>query len=105
MGAFVDYLLRTEHMLIMLGVWVGLTLAQRMLPRLAENRHWARALPAVPVLACSVAVWLPGLVDGSPAERVLLGLILGSFSGHAHKLLKQSVFGNDKRIRDHPPRL
>lgn len=106
MGDFAAYLLKADHLLIMVAVWVGIATVQRLCPSLADNPNWVRALPAIPILACSVLVWVPGLgVVGTVSERVLLGLVLGAFSGQAHKLLKQSVFGNDKRIRDHPKRL
>lgn len=105
MGEFVEYLLRTEHMLIMLGVWVGISTAKRLWPSLADDPTWVRLLPVTPIVLCSAIVWVPGLVGGSTVEKLLLGLVLGAFSGHAHKVLSQTVFGNDKRIRDHPPRL
>lgn len=102
MGAFVDYLLRPEHALVMCAVWVVIGLVKRVAPCLESNRTWLRMLPVMPIILCSWAVWVPGLVEGTPAERVLLGLVLGSFCGHMHKFIRQSVFGNDKRIRDHP---
>lgn len=105
MGVFVDYLLRPEHALIMLAAWVVLSLIKRVAPCLEQNRVWLRLLPLMPVLLCSWAVWFPGLVFGSPSEKILLGLVLGSFCGHAYKFFRQTVFGNDRRIRDHPARL
>lgn len=105
MTGWAEYLLRIEHMLIMVAVSALIGLARSVWPGLADNRAWARSLPALPILACSVAVWVPGLTDGESAERVLLGIVLGSVCGHAHKLTRQSILGNDKRIRDHPQRL
>ena len=92
-------------MLIACAVWVTISILQRMIPGLARNRLWVRLLPVLPIAGCSVAVWLPGLVEGSAAERVLLGVVLGAGCGHIYKIMRQSVLGNDKRIRDHPPRL
>lgn len=106
MGQFASYLLRTENVLIMVAAWSLISLAQRLFEQqLCDNEIWVRLLPLAPVVLCSVAVWFPGLVDGGAAEKVLLGLVLGSVSGHAYKLATQTVFGNDKRIRDHPKRL
>lgn len=102
MGDFAAYLLRTEHLLLMLSVSAVISLAPRLLPGLVGNRYWVRALPVLPIAACSTAVWLPGLVDGTIVERVLLGIVLGALCAHAHKLVTQSIFGDDKRIRDHP---
>lgn len=102
MTGWAAYLLRTEHMLIMCAVWVIISLVRSLWPALENNRAWVRALPALPVVACSVAVWIPGLVEGATGERILLGIVLGAMCGHAHKVTKQSIFGNDKRIRDHP---
>ena len=105
MAGFVEYLLRTEHVLIAVAVWVAISTAQRIVPSLAQNARWVRLLPVLPILGCSALVWLPGLVDGSPAQKVLLGIVLGSACGHLHKLVRQTILGNDKRIRDHPARL
>lgn len=102
MAGWASYLLRTEHMLIMCAVWILIALTRNLWPGLDNNRHWVRSLPALPVVACSVAVWIPGLTDGPAAERILLGIVLGAMCGHAHKLTRQSIFGNDRRIRDHP---
>lgn len=104
MSGWASYLLRVEHMLIMCAVWAILGLTRSLWPGLDKNRLWIRILPALPVVGCSIAVWVPGMVDGSTAERVLLGVVLGAMCGHAYKLTKQSIFGNDKRIRDHPRR-
>ncbi len=92
-------------MLIMVAVWVGVSTLQRLFPDLAQDRRWVRALPVVPIVLCSVLVWLPGLTDGTVAERILLGVVLGAFCGHAHKLVRQTVFGNDRRVRRPGPRL
>jgi hypothetical protein len=105
MHDFAVYLLRTEHLLIMLAVWVLIWLARRLMPELDRSAVFVRLLPALPIVGCFALVWLPGLVDGVPGEKALLGLVLGAFCGHAHKLAKQSIFGNDRRIRDHPQRL
>ena len=98
MGEFVTYLLRTEHMLIMLSVSVGISTVGRLAPSVADNANWARALPILPIVLCSAMVWLPGLVGGQLWEKLLLGLVLGSFSASANKILRQSIFGHDKRI-------
>lgn len=105
MGGFVDYLLRTEHILIACSVWVAIGLVRRLVPELERNHVWVRLLPLMPTILCSISVWLPDLVEGGPTDRILLGLVLGSFCGHLHKLFKQTVFGVDNRIRDHPARL
>ena len=105
MLTWANYLLRTEHMLIMLAVSALIALAERFWPALERDPLWARSLPALPVLGCSIAVWFPGLVAGGTAERILLGIVLGAVCGHAYKLTTQSILGNDRRIRDHPTRL
>jgi len=106
MGVFAEYLLRSEHLLVMVAVSASMSLAAKIMPSLNVNPYWVRLLPVIPVLACSAAVWLPGLLDGTVGERLLLGVVLGSLCGHAHKLVLQSIFGNDVRIRDRPrPRI
>jgi hypothetical protein len=106
MEQFVTYLLRAENVLIMLAVSVSISVVHRLFAQhLERNPVWIRLLPVLPIMMCSVAVWLPDLVIGGAYEKILLGVVLGAFSGHAHKLIRQTVFGNDKRIRDHPTRL
>lgn len=102
---FAAYLLRTEHVLIACAVWILISVLQRLVPDLGRSRLWARLLPVTPIVGCSVAVWLPGLVEGGAWERVLLGIVLGAGCGHIHKIVRQSLLGNDRRIRDHPARL
>ena len=106
MEQFASYLLRIENVLIMVAVSAMISILQHVFAeQLEHNPTWARLLPATPVLLCSVVVWLPGLAQGSASQKILLGVVLGSFSGYAYKLMKQTVFGNDRRIRDHPKRL
>jgi hypothetical protein len=105
MGAFVDYLLQTEHALIACAAWVVLAMVKRVAPCLSENRVWLRLLPVMPTVLCTWAAFWPGLVEGTVGERVLLGIVLGAISSHVYKLVQQSLLGNDKRIRDHPSRL
>lgn len=105
MGDFAAYLLRTEHLLIMLAVSVTLSAIGRLWPLLAQHPTWVRLLPVLPMLACSVIVWIPDMVEGTAGHRVLLGVVLGAFCGQGHKIVAQTVFGNDRRIRDHPTRL
>jgi hypothetical protein len=105
MADFAEYLTRTEHLLIVCAVWVSIGTVNRVFPDLTENPTWARLLPIIPLIFCSAVVWVPGAVEGKPLTRIMLGLVLGAMAAHGHKILKQSIFGNDRRIRDHPPRL
>lgn len=105
MADFAAYLVRTEHVLLMAAVSAVIEVVGRALPGLSENPYWARLLPILPLLTCSVAVWVPGLIGGTVGERIMLGVVLGSFCGHFHKVVRQTVIGSDKRIRDHSTRL
>lgn len=105
MTGWISYLLRVEHMLIMCAVAAIILTVQAVWPRLAKQRLWVRLLPVLPIAGCSAMVWVSGLVQGSAAEKFALGIVLGSLCGHAYKIAKQTLLGNDKRIRDHPARL
>jgi hypothetical protein len=102
---FVAYLLTTENALIMAAVSVSIHTVQLFTPQLEHNSTWGRLLPALPVLLCSAAVWFPGLVDGGIGQRVLLGIVLGAVSGQSYKVLRQSILGDDRRIRHRPEAL
>lgn len=105
MADWLAYLLRVEHMLIMCATWAIIAAVQAVWTQLAKQRLWVRLLPVLPIAACSAMVWTSGLVEGGAAEKCLLGIVLGSVCGHAWKITKQTLLGNDKRIRDHPARL
>ena len=97
---FVAYLMTAENWLIMAAVSVSIHTVQLFMPGLERNPTWGRLLPVLPVLLCSAAVWMPGLVDGSAGQRIALGIVLGVFDGQAYKLLRQTILGHDRRIND-----
>lgn len=105
MAQFVAYLFNVDNVLIMITASVVIAVTRYVFPWLEDHRAWVRSLPLQPIALCSIFVWLPGLAPGCASEKILLGIVLGTFSGQAHKVVKQSIFGNDKRIRDHPTRL
>ena len=105
MSDFATYILQVENVLIMLASSAVIFTARQALPSLRHNAAWARLLPVLPVALCSLAVWMPGLVGGRASQKLLLGIVLGALSGHAYKLVTQTVFGNDRSIRGHRSRL
>ena len=100
MNQFIDYLLRTEHLLAVAGVWILLSLFAKLLPRIALTRIYARIVPLLPIVLCSGAVWLPGIAQSGlgVGARIFLGIVLGALVGHAHKIFGQTVLGKDARL-------
>lgn len=98
---FMDLLWRLESLLTMGGVWVLMSAAKKTAPKIMNTPIAARLLPLVPLALCSGAVWLPGIApEGIElGPRVMLGVILGSGAGQAHKILKQTGLGKDEAIK------
>ena len=101
-SGLIDYLMRVEHISIAAAVWILLSVFCRLFPKLKARPLYARLAPALPLLLCSAAVWIPGIVDPATGvgSRIMLGIILGAVAANAHKILGQTVLGNDDRIRD-----
>jgi hypothetical protein len=101
MDPLTDLLLRPSSLYLMGAVWVVMETAGRMLPpKVTANQVYLRVLPLVPILLCSAAVWIPGIISDplSPSSRVLVGIILGWGAGQVHKIFMQTVLGRDPRM-------
>lgn len=96
----IDYLMRLDNLLIVAAVWVLISVVNRCFPRMRQTKAYARLAPALPVLLCSAAVWVPGAADPNLGigSRIFLGIVLGAVVANAHKLLGQTVLGRDARI-------
>jgi hypothetical protein len=99
--ALMDMMLRLENLVTMAACWIAVGAFGRVFPSFAKSTIGARLQPLAPIGFCSAAVWLPGLQpDDMPlGMRVMLGVILGFGAGHMHKILKQTGFGSDSRIK------
>lgn len=96
----IDYLMRVEHLLIVAVVWILQSTVVRVAPRFKKTRFYARTAPVAPLLLCSIAVWIPGVVadDLGIGSRIFLGIVLGALTANGHKIFGQTVLGNDERI-------
>jgi hypothetical protein len=100
----VDYLMRVEHLLVVAAVWFLQSVFCRVFPRAKAHKLYARIAPVVPLLLCSGAVWIPGVVsdDIGIGSRIFLGVVLGALTANAHKIFGQTVLGRDDRIKPQP---
>ena len=98
---FLDLMMRYENLIIMFGAWVAVGVVGKVFPKFRGSKIGARLQPLAPFIFTMGACWLPGLLppEVGLGERLMLGLILGWGSGHMHKILKQTLFGNDSRIK------
>jgi hypothetical protein len=101
-GELIDYLMTVGNLSIAVAVWVLISIVCRVFPKIKAHRLWARVAPALPMLLCSVAVWIPGLADPElgVGSRIVLGILLGAISANAHKIFGQTVLGKDDRIQN-----
>lgn len=104
-GELIDYLMRVEHLLIVAGVWILQSVAVKVFPRIKAHRFYARLAPVAPIALCSIAVWIPGVVelDLGVGSRIFLGIVLGALVANAHKIFGQTVLGRDDRINGKTP--
>ena len=102
---FLAFVLTVPNMLSM-GFAIGaIRLTQQMWPKLFARADVARFLPLASTALCMVGVWIQDKHhDQGVGDVVLLGFVLGAFSGKLHKIFKQTVLGHDDRIVKRPKR-
>lgn len=81
--------------LVMASVWSILGLTTRTMPRLSGNKTFRRFKPLLATALCTGAMWIPkvqpeGMEHGT---KLLVGIVLGSLCGHAHKVFKRTIMG------------
>ncbi len=92
-------LLTVENGLIMLTSSALIKAVARVFPGQFKRGWVARIQPLLPILLCSLFVWLPGVrPDEAAGARFFVGIILGSFSASIYKAVTQTLLGRDKRI-------
>lgn len=96
-----ELVLRRENVYVLAATWSLLAAVNKMLPQTVGHPWAARFAPLLPVLLCSLFVWLPGLqtIGLAAGERILIGLILGGAAGWGHKFYAQTIRGRDDRIK------
>ncbi len=97
-----ELLFRKESICLMGGSYVVLETILRLLPKGAKDHPvMVRLTPVLPIILCSVGVWIPGMFpDAIPlGERLMTGLILGYALAHNYKIVMQSVFSKDERLK------
>jgi len=95
-----DTILQPENLAVVVGVWVLLQSIAKAMPKLSANSLWARIQPLLPLVLCVAALWIPGAAQEgmSIADKLWLGLLMGYFVGHTHKIMNQTALGRDERI-------
>jgi hypothetical protein len=97
--AFSKLLLRYESLLITSASWVIIQTLKKCLTAMASSPVFARLEPFLPIAVSVGAAFLPSFRLGTWDETLLYGVILGSMTGLGQKVLKQSLLGQDYRIR------
>lgn len=80
-----------------------LTFVVRVVPAKVRESGWfARAIPVLPVPLCMAIVWIPGLQVTAAlgiGDRLALGAALGTGLAWGWKTVRQSILGQDERIK------
>lgn len=87
----VSALLTHWNALLIAAVWIGIQSLKRAMPDewFDPGKIAARLLPLAPMVACNIAVWVPGpWLDPaeSAGQRVILGTILGAMTANFHTI-------------------
>lgn len=89
-----EILARPEHAMAMVASMAIIEAVKGSFPSIKSDQSIARVMPLVPVVLCSIAVWLPGVTEAQPwGSRVLVGLVLGFASGHVYRMFKSLLKG------------
>lgn len=97
---FTNILVRYESLMITGATWVVIQTFWKAVPNIANHPILARLKPLMSVILCTGAAFLPSFrLEGQQWDETLLyGIVLGSGTSYAHKILAQVGFGKDHRI-------
>ncbi len=97
---FTSILVRYESLMITGATWVLIQTFWKTVPNIANHPILARLKPMMSVILCTGAAFLPSFrLEGQRWDEMLLyGIVLGSSTSYAHKILSQVGFGKDRRI-------
>ena len=89
---------------VMLAAWSIIQAIDRGLPSMSAKAFMVRMKPGAAMALCAAMCCIPGVqgADLSLANKVILGLVLGSFAGTAHKVVTQTILGQDRRLPGRP---
>lgn len=91
-------LLTYWNVLLVVAVWTVVQTIRGMFPGwLSKGGKLASVVPALPIVICSAAVWIPGpwlTSDASWGERVVLGVVLGALTANGHSIVKKTGLHN-----------
>lgn len=99
----VGYIATLPNLLICAAVWSCIQLVTRTWPQYFATKLALRIKPFAAVVICVGLCLMPGVqpADLSSGNKVLLGVVLGSFAGQVHKVIKQSIFGHGVERKAH----
>ena len=99
LSEFVNTILTIQNLFIMVASSALLQTVNKVFPKQCRQQWYVRIQPLLPMLLCSVFVWLPGArPDEAIGPRIFVGLILGMTSSTVYKIFKQSIMKKDTRI-------
>lgn len=96
---FTDMLVRYDTLMITGAAWAIIQAVQKGFPKLADHAIAQRLKPGASIVLCTALAYLPQWQVGSWDETLLYGIVIGGSLGQGHKILSQTVFGKDRRIK------
>ena len=97
---FTTMLARYDTLMITGAAWTIIQAIQKGLPEKFIDHSIAQRLkPGASIVLCVAFSYLPFWRIGSWDETLLYGIVIGGSLGQGHKILSQSIFGKDRRIK------
>ncbi len=98
---FNDMLWRYETLMITGAAWTLIQAMQKGMPKMADHHIAQRLKPGASIFLCSLMAFLPSwrIEDAAWDETLLYGIVIGGTLGQGHKILSQTIFGKDRRIK------
>jgi len=96
-----ELVLRYESLFIMVTSYLIIQAFQKVLPSLADHHVITRLKPMYPFALCAGMAFFPSfrLKNAIWDENLMYGLLLGGIIAGGYKVITQTLFGKDRRIK------
>lgn len=88
---FFALVLTTTNVMVMVASSALIEAIKKLFPKAWGADFFQRTSRLLPILLCVGAVFIPGVTEATPGEKVLLGVVLGAFSGQFYDLVAKNV--------------
>lgn len=94
---FFEVLLATNNILVMVACAVLIQAFKAALPAAWAHPVMVRISRLIPIVLCVGGVLIPGVSEASIGEEILLGVVLGAFSGQFYEFVRNNLLRGYKK--------